>query len=205
MQADLNAPFAWFLWIWVCVCLCVCVCCKIWLLRQCRIDEHSSFTHTHTHTHTHHAHRHIHHFHSLAEWGVCGERDPPSPRLEDMKFLTVLLCVCVNMILRVYDLTLVCKCFCLILHVCVLPWDGGGYYVCVYICVYICFCVCVCVCVLCVRAHAWLSGLSQTAQNSLQSDISPAGDKWWLEERERWGLAGISVSLRWRHIYTHTH
>lgn len=81
-------------------------------------------------------------------------------------------------------------------------------HVCIYMCVYMFFFVCVCMCVLCVvcvRVHAWLSGLSQTAQNSLQSDISPAGDKWWLDERERWGLARISVSLRWRHIYTHTH
>lgn len=189
MQTDPNAPFAWFLWI------CLCVCRKIWLLRQCRIDERSSFWHANIHAHiatyTSSILRHSEFF--------CGERDPPIPPFKRHEIFNgfagvcVWLWYCVCMIWCLCASVSVWFCIC----VCWREMEEGTISVCVHI--YIC-CLCVCV-----RAHAWLSGLSQTAQNSLQSDISPAGDKWWLDERERWGLAGISVSLRWQHIYTHTH
>lgn len=188
------------------VCLCTRVCCKIWLLTQFQIDEHSSF-----HTLTR---RHMHPFHSLAEWRGSAVKETPtlSLHLEDMKFLTFfffLRCVrvwiwyCVCMIWRLCASVSVWFWIC----VCCTEIEGGAICVCVCVLIHnmcVCDCVCLCVCAH-THTHAWLSGLSQTAQNSLQSDISPAGDKWWLDEREHWGLARISVSLRRRHIYTHTH
>lgn len=148
-----------------------------------------------------HAHRHTPVSFSGRVRGLCWERDPPFPHLKDMKFVTVFplcvsawtwysACVWFDACLQVFlfDFALVCAS----------PEMEEGTILCVYlyICVRVCVYMCVCVFVPCVHAHAWLSGLSQTAQNSLQSDISPAGDKWWLDERERWGSARISVSLR---------
>ncbi len=156
-----------------------------------------------THSHS------LHQFNSLVEW-EWWKRPPFPPFRRHEIFNAFALCMCMCLCNGVCEYDTVCVWFdaCVLVFLfdftcaCVLPRDGGEHYMRVYI--ILCVCVCACMCVR-VCAHAWLSGLSQTAQNSLQSDISPAGDKWWLDERERWGLARISVSLRWRHIYTHTH
>lgn len=114
------------------LCDCPSVCCKIWLLRQSRIDERSFSTHTHTHTY---------HFHSLAEWGVCVERDPPPhPPFRGHENFNGFVCVCVWY--RVYDLINVCKfLFHFFAFVCASPgMEEGTVCVCLY--VYVCACTC---------------------------------------------------------------
>lgn len=160
----------------------------------------------HTHTHTC-AHKDISQFHSPTERGVYVREasTPTSFRRHEIFNGCVCVCLCVS---ERSDACL--QLFWLGFGVLLLRWRKTCTYIYLYkytptlISAYKCIYVYVCVCV-CARKCAWLSGLSQTAQNSLQSDISPVGDKWWLDERERWGSARISVGLCWRHIYTRAH
>lgn len=103
----------------------------------------------------------------------------------------------------------VCKCFCLILHWCVLVlrWRRALY--CVYIYIYVCacvfICVCVCSCHVCMRMPGYLASLRLLKIHYKVTSAQPETNDGWMKGSAgaRLGLVLACAGDTYIHIHTH--